>query len=111
MPYLALASSIIDLTQIAETVQINKLGTAVKTDSHHFETVKQGITKLTEITPYHHIAGKALHLLRYLAKKCKACPCLNTFCKVGSCDLIGVFAGSLKWGSLHVVMPMADKHL
>lgn len=69
MPYLALASSIMHLAQMAETVQMNKLGTAVKTDSHPFETVKQGIAKLTEMTPCHHIAGKALHLLRYLAKK------------------------------------------
>ncbi|KAF5697412.1 nitrogen assimilation transcription factor nirA [Fusarium mundagurra] len=69
VPYFALASSIMHLVVMAGTVQINKFDTAVRTDPHLFEAVKQGIARFAEMTPRHHIAEQALHLLRYLAKK------------------------------------------
>ncbi|KAL5603955.1 hypothetical protein FOVSG1_006705 [Fusarium oxysporum f. sp. vasinfectum] len=69
VPYFALASSIMHLVVMAGTVQINKFDTAVRTDPHLSEAVKQGIARFAEMTPCHHIAEQALHLLRYLAKK------------------------------------------
>ncbi|KAL5610949.1 hypothetical protein FOBRF1_007066 [Fusarium oxysporum] len=69
VPYFALASSIMHFAAMAGTVQINKFDTAVRTDPHLSEAVKQGIARLAEMTPCHYIAEQALHLLRYLAKK------------------------------------------
>jgi hypothetical protein len=69
VPYFALASSMMHLTLMTGTVHINELDTAVRTDPHLSEAIKQGIARFAEMTSCHHIAEQALHLLRYLAKK------------------------------------------
>nr|CEG03535.1 unnamed protein product [Fusarium acuminatum CS5907] len=69
MPYFALTSSIMHLTIMAATVHRGELDTTERTDSHVSETFKQGIANLAEMTPYHHIAEQAPHILSYLAKK------------------------------------------
>jgi hypothetical protein len=53
---------------MATMVQREDLGTIARTDSNISETIKQGIAKLAEMAPCHHIAEQAVHILYYLAK-------------------------------------------
>ncbi|KAG7435385.1 Nitrogen assimilation transcription factor nit-4 [Fusarium oxysporum f. sp. raphani] len=69
MPYFALTSSITHVTIMAATVQTNELDTAARADPHVSEVFKQGIASLAEMTPCHHIAEQAPHILCYLAEK------------------------------------------
>ncbi|EXK25618.1 hypothetical protein FOMG_17719 [Fusarium oxysporum f. sp. melonis 26406] len=69
MPYFALTSTIVHLIIMAATVQTNDLDTTARTDPQVADAVKQGIASLTEMTPCHHIAEQAPHILCYLAKK------------------------------------------
>jgi hypothetical protein len=78
MPYFALTSSITHLTIMAATVQTNELDTAARADPHVSEIFKQGIASLAEMTPCHHIAEQAPHILCYLAKKWNVDVDLNT---------------------------------
>jgi hypothetical protein len=69
MPYFALTSSIMHLTIMAITVQTDELDTTARPDPHISEAFKRGIANLAEMTPCHHIAEQAPHILCFLAKK------------------------------------------
>jgi hypothetical protein len=69
MPYFVLASSIMHLTLMAQTVQMNKLDTPVRIYPHLSEAVKQGIARLIEMRSRHQIAEQAFHLHCHLTKK------------------------------------------
>ncbi|KAJ0127849.1 Uncharacterized protein HZ326_29048 [Fusarium oxysporum f. sp. albedinis] len=69
MLYFILTLSIMHLTIMAVTVQINKLDTAARANPYVSEVFKLGIASLAEIIPCYYISEQTPHILCYLAKK------------------------------------------
>ncbi|KAF4981649.1 hypothetical protein FZEAL_2589 [Fusarium zealandicum] len=73
VPYFVLTSSIMHLAIEATAIKTDPtqsdIETAAKLNPHVADSIKQGITDLTEMAPCHQFAEQALNILRYLAQK------------------------------------------
>jgi hypothetical protein len=75
VPYFTLKCSVIHLLIGASSLSLSESGSAEKLSdgqtlgTHVVESVKRGIADLTEMAPYHGFAGRAVGIIRYLAKE------------------------------------------